>query len=1269
MKRLIYSPEVQVYIWPSTMIDGKQAKPIDISNDIIEGSISRKSNDISTARFVVQNRRLSPNAADKEYENENVSSPRLMLNRIRPMDRIVVYLKKTKPILVFSGYLDLVPMIQFVPEPVVIEASCTLKRLQFTYWDPTLPNVLQALQKMGMAVNRSDNGFNVFQVPGADSFKNEIQDTGFPKLLSFLLHDVGGWPKDNIWIEPIPQSWLKQAQVIFNDLIESDKTFEAVRSFMSAWLGPTTGTDGGGSTDGTDYVGSGINPPINEADVKNKLKGLGAPDFFIDLVPLFIKYGKKYDVDPIFLIAICGAESTFGKYGPAARAKNLAGLHGGPDHTYPSYDKMLDEMAGYTFISAYKKRKAYTISQIGAIYAPPGASNDAGGNSGWPALVSKFYQQLGGGDPTVAMQGPAYIKRIKAAGGVVDDPSNPSRGTNSPVGNRGINLSSSQLTVYLEAFDAPTPTLGTGPPSPNETNLRQPGYQFRDIFGRNLYDANAQRVDAVNRNIRLVQKIYDKILYINTKQIEIASRTNGSNVGANIPPPIVVIAGKDNSRLKDSEGWPGDLYLTIDHTNAYSDDTRPVFAQPSAATNKSYKDGLPNPTKEYKDSGTGWIAPGKNYGRAKITGDRGLIQNSTEFYKILNSDKVKNESTITESDAKQIVNYSQEQKAYNVPGFYYSNSSAAGYLRFPRRDDNAEDIENFEDAWATRIAYAIYDYAVKMKINKKQAKITTGNKSGSENCTPGTIDQDFDTTKGSGLDIGGVFIPYGPPGESRGTGAKYIVRGGVNNDWDGTMQRALAVLAEVNKNGYPANTGSHWLSQKRKWSSAGGNSDHMTANTSSYAIDMGMPNESTGDKYYKIIMKFLGLPNKARGSYDRYTLDGYAYQVLWYSDDGHKDHIHLGVRKIGASTGATPSFGSDCSGGSFTADGGGGGGLNAENFLKAAFNVSFNFPGSMVDSILLKGQRALENDVPLLDSVKEMVRASMRNFSSLPNGDFIAWYPDYFNVSRKSAWLRISPIELKSCTIDLSDKALTTHVYVLGNPFGIGGITGNVSEWWEKLYGTGIVTIEQPWILDSFLGTNFEKYLDSVDGTEKKKIRSIIEPEEQGNHTSDKPPALQFLEKYGARPYVEQNLTIRHPIMEFFYAYHTFIQKWAEQFVSRAEFTFMPELFPGMIIEIDNPRGINITFYVQDVNHNFSFESGFTTTANLIAPGIARESQNKTTMTYGMIPVNLPEGVSPAKNITVKNVRKPKIKYTEWLKKKKLKSNKKNAAQWRKEAF
>jgi hypothetical protein len=86
----------------------------DISSDIIDGTIERKTNDISTARFTVQGRRLGK-------KNETDPTTSLLLSQIiRPMDRIVVYLKKTKPILVFSGYLDLVPLVQFVPEPVTI---------------------------------------------------------------------------------------------------------------------------------------------------------------------------------------------------------------------------------------------------------------------------------------------------------------------------------------------------------------------------------------------------------------------------------------------------------------------------------------------------------------------------------------------------------------------------------------------------------------------------------------------------------------------------------------------------------------------------------------------------------------------------------------------------------------------------------------------------------------------------------------------------------------------------------------------------------------------------------------------------------------------------------------------------------------------------------------------------------------------------------------------------------------------------------------------
>ena len=170
-RRLVYSPDVTVYIQPSLKrIDAQGNEvffdPIDISEDIIDGVIERKSNDVSTARFTVQSRRVGRNLSKKtqnesEFKSQN---PLLLGNIIRPMDRIMVFLKKVKPKLVFSGYLDLVPLVQFVPEPIVIEASCTLKRLKHTYWDPTLPNVQKAFLEMDFIPRYANGGLTIDEV-------------------------------------------------------------------------------------------------------------------------------------------------------------------------------------------------------------------------------------------------------------------------------------------------------------------------------------------------------------------------------------------------------------------------------------------------------------------------------------------------------------------------------------------------------------------------------------------------------------------------------------------------------------------------------------------------------------------------------------------------------------------------------------------------------------------------------------------------------------------------------------------------------------------------------------------------------------------------------------------------------------------------------------------------------------------------------------------------------------------------------------------------
>lgn len=114
----------------------------------------------------------------------------------------------------------------------------------------------------------------------------------------------------------------------------------------------------------------------------------------------FIEVGSKYGVDPRFLVAVSGIETSFGKAGSGVRNPfgwNSARKYSGPREVLELIGQGLTKQGGY-----YQGKD--TIDSIGATWAPPGAQNDAGGNSGWPAAVRQFYKELGG-DPSGRVKG------------------------------------------------------------------------------------------------------------------------------------------------------------------------------------------------------------------------------------------------------------------------------------------------------------------------------------------------------------------------------------------------------------------------------------------------------------------------------------------------------------------------------------------------------------------------------------------------------------------------------------------------------------------------------------------------------------------------------------------------------------------------------------------------------------------------------------------------------------------------------------------------
>jgi len=258
--------------------------------------------------------------------------------------------------------------------------------------------------------------------------------------------------------------------------------------------------------------------------------------------------------------------------------------------------------------------------------------------------------------------------------------------------------------------------------------------------------------------------------------------------------------------------------------------------------------------------------------------------------------------------------------------------------------------------------------------------------------------------------------------------------------------------------------------------------------------------------------------------------------------------------------------------------------LNMNN----SFNFWANSPQYDVRASVLQGTpRAFILDNPVMGDLEQIVSAAMRCYQSAPNGDFISWFPDYYGLYGTDPVLEVSEVEIIDFQIYHNDDMLATHVGIIGDTNGIGQ---NVS-FADYVSTNGIVTIQD--------GTTMQMLF--------KKVNNGTKLSEENSQT-----ARNFLNKYGLRPYKEEQNMIHSHSMEYMYSLFVFMNKWTEQFISNVSFTFLPELYPGMriVINIDND---SYQFYCTAVTHQGSRSGGFTTEATLTAP-----IKNGQIMHYGL---------------------------------------------------
>jgi hypothetical protein len=285
----------------------------------------------------------------------------------------------------------------------------------------------------------------------------------------------------------------------------------------------------------------------------------------------------------------------------------------------------------------------------------------------------------------------------------------------------------------------------------------------------------------------------------------------------------------------------------------------------------------------------------------------------------------------------------------------------------------------------------------------------------------------------------------------------------------------------------------------------------------------------------------------------------------------------------------------------------------------AAFMASIEMPTMLeaIEATALSGQKSLLNDKPLMPFVQQLVEAGFRQFQSLPDGKFFAFYPDYFGeMFHRPPYWEIDDIEVLDGGVDLSDDALVTHMYVVGDT------TFSQNELMNAISTSGVITVFNAFMSETMLDTR-----DDQDARRRQQTKDFSKGKDFGGKDDprgmdkllDKDEAVTFLQRYGARPLTEDMPMVKHPYFEMFLAYQKFLLAWSKQFLTPFTFTFMPELYPGGKVGFPE-HGLQM--YIEEVTHSWSYESGFTTQAQLSAPSIYVSQNGQATNPLGL-PANM----------------------------------------------
>jgi hypothetical protein len=277
MKRLVYAPRVDVYVKADSGV-------YDISPYVVNCTVNRKSNQVSSATITFRNpdfmfTKAKVKAADGTFYEGPL---------FHPQDPIIISMTRLQghPVQVLTGYCDTTPYLQLFPGICTLEASCTLKRLLYRYWDPGLPFVWQFLESVaGWQINPQQGGLVNPQAESdnTNGAPKRMTDGSVGKLLFSVLESVAEWNADNIYIEALPPEIGRFVVKLFHELQAEDTTAQQELTDLlknmigSSSYGNSTVSDGNNSSSTSDQA-------LSHAQLLQLWTGAGGPSNVSDIM-------------------------------------------------------------------------------------------------------------------------------------------------------------------------------------------------------------------------------------------------------------------------------------------------------------------------------------------------------------------------------------------------------------------------------------------------------------------------------------------------------------------------------------------------------------------------------------------------------------------------------------------------------------------------------------------------------------------------------------------------------------------------------------------------------------------------------------------------------------------------------------------------------------------------------------------------------------------------------------------------------------------------